>query len=108
MSSEFRRDFGIWGITNAFGLVLIFAGVIGPSGVAQLRSDFFPLGNSMRTWFMKKESLPLEFGRNHRIYIMVSCHTMEVRTVPKTLQSILRKAGAIMRKHTVGLERIQS
>ncbi len=44
------QDFGIWVITNAFGLVLVFCGVIGPAGAAAYNfiSDFFPLLNSMR------------------------------------------------------------
>ncbi|MEI6810510.1 MAG: cation-translocating P-type ATPase [Candidatus Nomurabacteria bacterium] len=44
------QDFGIWIVTNAFGLVLVFAGYIGPSGAAAYNfiSDFFPLLNSLR------------------------------------------------------------
>lgn len=44
------QDFGIWVVTNAFGLVLVFAGIIGPPGAAAYNfiSDFFPLLNSMR------------------------------------------------------------
>lgn len=44
------QDFGIWVVTNVFGLTLVFAGLIGPSGAALYNfiSDFFPLLNSMR------------------------------------------------------------
>jgi Cd2+/Zn2+-exporting ATPase len=44
------QDFGIWIVTNAFGLLLVFTGVIGPSGAAAYNfiSDFFPLLNSVR------------------------------------------------------------
>lgn len=45
-----KQDFGIWAVTNTFGLVLVFAGLIGPSGAAAYNfiSDFFPLLNSVR------------------------------------------------------------
>lgn len=44
------QDFFMWFATNAFGLVLVFTGTIGPSGAAAYNfiSDFFPLLNSVR------------------------------------------------------------
>lgn len=44
------QDFGIWIVTNSFGLVLVAMGLIGPSGAAAYNfiSDFFPLFNSLR------------------------------------------------------------
>jgi heavy metal translocating P-type ATPase len=44
------QDFFIWAVTNGFGLVLVFSGMIGPSGAAAYNfiSDFFPLLNSIR------------------------------------------------------------
>lgn len=51
------EDFGIWGITNAAGLALVFGGVIGPVGAAAYNfiSDFFPLGNSVRVRTFKAD-----------------------------------------------------
>ena len=45
------HDFGLWGVTNIFGLALVFTGVIGPAGAAAYNflSDFLPLFNSART-----------------------------------------------------------
>lgn len=44
------QDFFIWGISNMFGLALVFTGNIGPAGAAAYNfiSDFFPLANSWR------------------------------------------------------------
>jgi len=54
------EDFWIWGATNIFGLALVFLGVIGPAGAAAYNflSDFFPLGNSLRTWVKGRSPAP--------------------------------------------------
>jgi heavy metal translocating P-type ATPase len=52
-----REDFWIWGITNAFGLALVFGGIIGPAGAAAYNfiSDFFPILNSTRVGIVSQE-----------------------------------------------------
>lgn len=45
-----RQDFIIWAISNAIGIGLVVAGIIGPQGAAMYNflTDFFPLFNSIR------------------------------------------------------------
>lgn len=50
-----REDFFMWGIVNAIGLTLVFAGVLHPAGAAAFNfvTDFFPILNSFRVFRMK-------------------------------------------------------
>lgn len=50
VSNISRQDFLIWGILNAGGLALAFAGIIGPEGAAAFNfvTDFIPIFNSLR------------------------------------------------------------
>lgn len=45
-----RQDFWIWGIINAFGLVLVFTGILAPVSAAAYNfiTDFIPIINSLR------------------------------------------------------------
>lgn len=50
-----KQDFWIWGIVNAIGLTLVFAGFIHPEGAAAFNfiTDFFPILNSLRLFKYK-------------------------------------------------------
>lgn len=52
-----KENFGIWALTNAVGLFLVFAGIIGPVGAATFNfvTDFFPIGNALRLFGGVKE-----------------------------------------------------
>lgn len=51
-----RISFLIWGVTNAVGLVLVFAGFLGPVGASfyNFVTDFFPIFNSLRIGMREK------------------------------------------------------
>ncbi len=59
------QDFWIWGITNIFGLALVFTGVIGPTGAAAYNfiSDFIPLFNSLKVTQLKFR----KHGKSHDV-----------------------------------------
>lgn len=50
VSNIAKENFGIWGVVNAAGLILVFGSVLGPQGAAAWNfvTDFFPIGNSLR------------------------------------------------------------
>ncbi len=50
-----NNNFWIWGVTNALGLVLVFGGVLGPTGAAAYNfvTDFFPVVNVFQIYFLK-------------------------------------------------------
>ncbi len=50
-----NQDIWLWAIFNALGLVLVFAGVLGPAGAAAYNflTDFLPLFNSLRIFSFK-------------------------------------------------------
>jgi len=54
-----KHNFWVWGIVNAVGLVLVFAGVLNPMTAAlyNFLTDFLPIFNVFRISFLKKSSL---------------------------------------------------
>lgn len=52
-----KQDYILWVIVNIIGLVLVFGGVLNPSGAAfyNFITDFIPLLNSLRTFFWKRK-----------------------------------------------------
>jgi P-type E1-E2 ATPase len=50
-----KQDLWIWGAVNIFGLILVFAGILGPAGAAAYNfiSDFIPLFNSLKIFRFK-------------------------------------------------------
>jgi cation transport ATPase len=54
--SVVNGDMGIWFVTNALGVGLVFTGVLGPALAAlyNFATDFLPLLNSMRLFHDKK------------------------------------------------------
>ncbi len=49
-----KNNFWIWGITNAAGLVLVFWGILGPTGAAAYNflTDFLPVFNVFQIYFL--------------------------------------------------------
>jgi P-type E1-E2 ATPase len=45
-----RESFIIWAVTNGVGLILVFTGILGPTGAATYNfiSDFLPILNALR------------------------------------------------------------
>jgi Cd2+/Zn2+-exporting ATPase len=56
-----RQDLLIWALSNALGLTLVFAGLIGPLGAAAFNflTDFLPLFNSMKLFRMHLHGKPV-------------------------------------------------
>ncbi|MBI4359266.1 MAG: cation-translocating P-type ATPase [Candidatus Nealsonbacteria bacterium] len=56
-----RQDLLIWAATNAVGLILVFAGVIGPLGAAAFNflTDLFPLANSLKLFRLHLHGRPI-------------------------------------------------
>ena len=52
-----HQNFWIWGITNGAGLLLVFLGMIGPSGAAfyNFATDFLPIANVFQLLKIRKE-----------------------------------------------------
>lgn len=59
-----KQNIAIWVIVNAIGLVLVFAGIIGPAGAAlyNFATDFIPIMNSMRIFISLRSVRSIEKG----------------------------------------------
>jgi len=57
-----RQDFWLWGVTNAFGLLLVFGGILSPTSAAAYNfiTDFIPLINSLRMFGLRSSSKVLK------------------------------------------------